>query len=146
MLLRLEPTCRSAVTHHVDRTAPLGTWVIISETWYNCHAIAVQRWEHGEGQNYPAILRLFEIAPKQIGNRPDKRRQRLMVQRTCPPCVRSVASLPGSGKSMKASKEEAMTLRCTARARTCLSAEFCTGKSRLVPYLLIRHSSCNFVP
>ena len=34
LLLRLEPPRRSTVAHHVDRAAPLGTWVIVSETWY----------------------------------------------------------------------------------------------------------------
>ena len=33
MLLRLEPPCRSTLAHHVHRAAPLGTWVMVSETW-----------------------------------------------------------------------------------------------------------------
>jgi hypothetical protein len=34
-LLRLEQTRQSALERHVYRLARLGSWVLISETWYN---------------------------------------------------------------------------------------------------------------
>jgi hypothetical protein len=34
LLLRMEPPHRSALAHHVHRTAPMGAWVSISQSWY----------------------------------------------------------------------------------------------------------------
>ena len=34
LLLRLEPPHRSAMAHHVHRTAPMGASVMINESWY----------------------------------------------------------------------------------------------------------------
>src|SRR5262249_99073 len=40
LLQRLEQARRSALAHHVHRTAPMGARVLINGTWYKAYAIA----------------------------------------------------------------------------------------------------------
>ena len=40
LLLRLEPTRRSALAHHVHRSAIMGTWVILNGIWYEADLLA----------------------------------------------------------------------------------------------------------
>ena len=87
-----EPSCRSTMAHHAHRPAPLGTWVMVSESWYKDQKFETEQLRAAE---QPQADHSMQPSLDIEGPRPSRRRQQSLRHKgSCPSSLARHAHLP----------------------------------------------------